>query len=46
MKLSTAIKVLERHNKWRRGGDGDMVDPKKLGMAIDVILEHLKSEAE
>ena len=43
MTLKTAIRVLERHNEWRRGGEGDMVDPKKLGRAIDVILEHLKN---
>ena len=51
-----AIKILENHNKWRRSGDGDMIDPAKLGEAIDIIVaqfhpptmteEELRDEAE
>ena len=41
MKLKKAIKILEYHQKWRRGLVDEMkVTPKKLGIAIDVILEN------
>ena len=41
MKISKAIKILDHHNRWRRGNDNrlKMDDPKQLGIAIDTILE-------
>ena len=48
MKIKTAIKVLENHNKWRRNRNDDviikMADPKVLGCAIDRIVYHFKNE--
>ena len=42
MTLSQAIKILSKHNKWRRGDERiKQTDPKQLGIAIDVILEYL-----
>lgn len=29
------VKKLRDHNRWRRGGSGDMIDPKELGEAMD-----------
>lgn len=42
MDLKEAIKILEEHNKWRRGAEVQMTDPKKLGIAIEVILIKIK----
>lgn len=41
MKIEEAVEVLKRHNEWRRGGDGEMQDPKILGVAIDKAVEVL-----
>ena len=43
MKLKTAIKTLELHNRWRRGDEKiKMIDPKKIGEAIDLVLDEVK----
>ena len=46
MKLEEAIKVLENHNEWRRNNDIPnsivMVDPKELGIAIDIVVSEFK----
>ena len=44
MTLPEAIKILKSHNAWRRGDDSDMTNPTKLGIAIDLIVEHLEAE--
>lgn len=33
-----AAKVLKSHNKWRRGADIPMGNPKELGMAIETAI--------
>ena len=42
MTLKQAIKIVESHNKWRRDNNVPpktrMVDPKRLGVALDVLL--------
>ena len=42
MKLKKALKILKRHNKWRRGAGIPMENPTQLGIAIDTILETFK----
>lgn len=48
MEIKEAIKILKRHNKWRRY-DGqidespEMISPKSLGVAIDTVIEYHKS---
>lgn len=42
MDLSYAIKYLEYYNGWRRGGVGDMPNPKELGLVIDFVIDELK----
>jgi hypothetical protein len=46
MKLKEAIEILEKHNEWRRDNSIhpklEMQNPKQLGIAIDVIIKHLK----
>ena len=48
MEIKEAIKILKRHNKWRRyNGDIDkspeMISPKNIGVAIDTVIEYHKS---
>jgi hypothetical protein len=42
MTIKQAIKILEDHNKWRKGGEGKQTDPTKLGMAIDLVVSEIK----
>ena len=45
-KIKTALKaaqILKEHNEWRRGGDGEMIDPTKLGLAIDLVVKFIES---
>jgi hypothetical protein len=41
MTLAEAISIVALHNQWRRGVEIAMQDPKRLGIAIDVILLYL-----
>jgi len=48
MEIKEAIEILKKHNEWRRyDGDIDkspeMISPKKIGIAIDTIIEYYKS---
>ena len=38
MTVKQAIKILIRTNKWRRGAEIEMTDPKEFGEAIDVAI--------
>ena len=44
MKIQEALSLLEHHNKWRRGADIKMIDPKMLGEAIDLIVNKYKTK--
>ena len=50
MTLKQAIRIVESHNKWRRDNNAPpktrMVDPKKLGVALDVLLIVAKDYCE
>lgn len=39
MEVKDAIDLLEHYNKWRKGADVPMVQPKALSEAIDLIVE-------
>jgi hypothetical protein len=41
MPLKDAKEILRKHNEWRRGGEGEMIEPKKLGIAIHTIINSL-----
>ena len=45
MELKEAVKILKDHNAWRRDNTSvipqPMISPKDLGIAIDVIVNHL-----
>ena len=38
MTIKQAIKILITANKWRRGSEIEMPDPKEFGEAIDVAI--------
>lgn len=38
MEIQEAVKILKHHNKWRKGADIKMVDPKVLSEAIDTVI--------
>lgn len=50
MTVKQAIKIVENHNKWRRDNNvppkNKMGDPKKLGVALDVLLIVAKDYCE
>lgn len=39
-------KYLQRHNKWRRGGNVKMQDPTELGMVLDKAARLLRGDKE
>jgi hypothetical protein len=39
MEVKEAVKILKHHNKWRKGADIKMVDPKTLTEAIETIVK-------
>jgi hypothetical protein len=41
MTIQEAIKILRKHNEWRRGGDDAQEDPKVIGLALDKLLDYL-----
>lgn len=43
MTLKQAIRILERHNKWRKGDKIKMIEPQLITEAIDLIISHLRS---
>lgn len=47
MKTKQAISILKKYNKWRRGdGRFKMPDTKKIGNAIDIVIEQLELRDE
>lgn len=38
MKLEDAINILKTHQEWRLGGEGEMIYPKELTQAIDIVI--------
>lgn len=44
MELQQAVHILKKHNEWRRGSDIEMIQPSKIGIAIDVIVEAFENK--
>ena len=42
MTVMQATQILKRHNKWRSGVSIKMIDPTRLGMAIDVVVDEIE----
>lgn len=43
MKIKEIIRVLHAYQKWRRGADIPMPDPKEIGRAIDGAIRELRN---
>lgn len=43
MKVKEIIRVLHAFQKWRRGADMQMPDPKEIGRAIDGAIRELRN---
>ena len=43
MTLEQANKILINHNNWRRNGSGEMETPYRIGMAIDIVTNHINA---
>jgi hypothetical protein len=43
MTVKQAIKVLKKHNSWRRGGRASQQDPKIIGEAIDIAIDVMEA---
>lgn len=44
MKIEKAIIVLTKYNRWRRGEDMPMLQPKVVSEAIDTVLKALTTK--
>lgn len=44
MTLPEAIKIIEHYQKWRLGADIEMIHPKILTQALDLILDEVKKK--
>lgn len=42
MEVQEALRLLEHHNKWRKGADIPMIQPKVLSEVIDTIVNEFK----
>lgn len=40
--LKAAVKLLKRHNEWRRGADIPMIGVTEFGIAIDTIVNYFE----
>lgn len=38
MKINEAVRILKRHNKWRKGAEIGQQDPKEIGVAIETLV--------
>lgn len=43
MKVKEIIKYLHNYQKWRRGADIPMPDPREIGRAIDGAIRELRN---
>lgn len=43
MTIKQAIKILILANKWRRGAEIEMPDPKEFGEAIDIAIDVMEA---
>jgi hypothetical protein len=46
MKLIEAIKILRKHNDWRRGKHDEQETPSIIGEALDNVLDYIEMELE
>ena len=44
MIITQALENLELHNKWRRGENDTMLNPKNIGASIDCIIDFFRKD--
>ena len=42
MNKQEALEKLKLHQEWRRGAEIEMLNPKEIGEAIDLLIEEVK----
>ena len=42
--LKKACELLRYFQDWRRGGDGEMQNPKEIGKALDLVLDYVENQ--
>ena len=42
--LKKACELLRYFQKWRRGGDGEMPNPREVGIALDLVLVYVEGQ--
>lgn len=43
--LKKACELLRYIQEWRRGGDGEMPNPKELGIALDLVIDFVEKHS-
>lgn len=42
--LKKACELLRSYQEWRRGGNGEMPNPKEIGKALDLVLDFVENQ--
>ena len=42
--LKKACELLRYFQEWRRGGDGEMPNPKDIGVALDMVIDYVENQ--
>ena len=42
--LKAAVKLLKRHNEWRRGAKMEMISVIEVGKAIDTVIDYIEQQ--
>lgn len=42
--VEAAVKLLKRHNEWRRGAKMEMISVIEVGKAIDTVIDYIEQQ--
>ena len=42
--MKKACALLHEYQDWRRGGDGEMPNPREIGRALDLVLDFVENQ--
>ena len=45
MTIKKAIEITKHHQAWRRGAEIEMLSPREIGIAIDVLIEKVEGNS-